>query len=216
MSLMRRIPSRAPSSEDGTEAFTSRPPTHRPMEQGVQGGGLRPSVGLASILTFLGIWLITLGVIDIIWGAVDNGLHANFRGMITMGTLGESGEYLREADRLGQALMIGIGSGLTLIGVISIRSQFNGGFVGWVRSMLFNPLWASLLSIDEERGAIGMLAAWLIIGGLSFQIVWNLLNWTWVDPGVYAVSAPMILFGCALAAFASTEHDEESGKGASV
>ena len=186
------------------------------MELDVQSGSLRPSVGLASILTFFGIWLTVLGIIDVIWGAVANGLHANFVGMITMGTLGESGEYLREADRLGQALMIGIGVGLMLIGVISIRVQFDGGFVGWMRSLLFNPLWASLLSIDEERGATGMLAAWLIIGGLSFQIVWNLLNWTWVDPGVYAVSAPMILFGCALAAFTSVERDEDSEKGISV
>ena len=187
------------------------------MEKDVQGGSLRPGVGLASVLTFLGLWLTTLGIIDVIWGAVANGLHANFIGMITMGTLGESGEYLSEADRLGQALMIGIGVGLMFIGGLSIKSQFNGGFVGWVRSLLFSTLWASLLSIDEERGATGMLAAWLIIGGLSFQIIWNLLNWTWVDPGVYAVSAPMILFGCALAAFTSVDRDEDDGeKGASV
>ena len=217
MSLMQRIPSRAPSYENGTEAFTSRPHTHRPMEQDVQGGSLRPSVGFASILIFLGMWLTTLGIIDVIWGAVANGLHANFIGMITMGTIGESGEYLNQADRLGQALMIGMGVGLMFIGGISIRSQFEGGVIGWVRSLLFSTLWASLLSIDEERGAAGMLAAWLIIGGLCFQIIWNLLNWTWIDPGVYAVSAPMILFGCALAAFTSVERDEEDGeKGASV
>ena len=186
------------------------------MELDEQGGELRPSVGFASILMFLGVWLTILGVIDVIWGAVANGLHANFRGMITFGTLGESGEYLREADRLGQGMMIGIGIGLIFIGGASIQSQFDGGLKSWVKSLFFSPLWASLLSIDEDRGVIGMLAAWLIIGGLTFQIVWNVINWTWVDPGVYAVSAPMILFGCTLAAFSSVEGDEESEKGASA
>ncbi|MAK25951.1 MAG: hypothetical protein CMA02_01605, partial [Euryarchaeota archaeon] len=42
------------------------------------------------------------------------------------------------------------------------------------------------------------LGSWLMITGVIFYFSWSIMNNTWVDPGVYAVTIPLIGFGSIL------------------
>jgi hypothetical protein len=79
-----------------------------------------------------------------------------------------------------------------------------------MRGLVTNPLWFSLLSSKEKGGWSMTLAAWCLILGIGLYIMRGIVYWNWVDPGVYAVCAPLVAFGFALKFSAEADATEAS------
>ena len=89
-----------------------------------------------------------------------------------------------------------IGGAILALGILILQKTEEGGVVSWLSSLVSPNRWKSLFDFTE--GLNVTLGSWLMISGVVFYFSWSIINNTWVDPGVYAVTIPLIGFGSIL------------------
>ena len=84
-------------------------------------------------------------------------------------------------------------------------SNVEGGIKGWFMNLI-DTFWPSLIDYSTSGGISKTVSVWCIVIGIIFYTVEGILYSGWVDPGVYSVTAPFIIFGWAFGKLA----DEQS------
>ena len=175
-----------------------------------------PSRGFSSMVFGLGLWGLVLGLVNLFCGAVVAGERkVVWAGWLTMGWLwdepyadfeGASASFRPYSDTVFLAMaVLGV-----VWGAWGLHQRVEGGFQAWIKGVLLNPIWTSLVSGDEKGGMTMTAAAWCLVTGLFFYAYWAIVHWAWVDIGVYAVTSPILAFGFGLRYLALVEDAENS------
>jgi len=169
---------------------------------------LNPSQLVSTWFFALGVWILLLGILNLLVMAHPSG-KISWVGFLSFGKLGQvlmtdtggQGFHL-----IGDGMFLGLGLVLLGIGAKGITSNVEGGLAVWLKGLVANDLWPSMLS-PEEGGWRRTISSWLLAIGFIFYFYWGIMHSSWVDPGTYAVSAALIGFGFAFLAM-PTEDDE--------
>jgi len=158
-----------------------------------------PGKTFSSLIFGLGIWGLILGIVNVTLGAVVAGERKIvWAGYLTMGYLWDEPYSEMIYRPYSDTVFIGIALVGVLWGAYGLNQKVEGGFQAWVRGVIFNPVWTSLVSGNEEGGMTMSAAAWCLLLGFGFYVYWSIVHWAWADIGVYAVTAPLLAFGFGL------------------
>ena len=152
----------------------------------------------------LGVWVITLTVVNLVSGAYSPGFKVLWIGFIS----GEHGASNIVHDGVSVVLddvVFGfIGVALLGLGALGMGKAVEGGIAAWAGGIPQGPVVSSLFS--SEGGTSRTLASWLVLIGLTFYLYLNMfVQIAWVDPGVYAVMVVFVSFGFGIHAMADAE-----------
>lgn len=156
---------------------------------------VKPNRTLASWYIGLGLWGVLLAILNI-----TGHIHPNYRvswgGLLTLELTNAAFETTDEVKFVvSDLIFFAMCAGITWLG-LQTMSEDKAGIKGFFTSLVMNDFWNSLVS--SEEGWMRTFAAWCLVIGFDFYIIWSILYQTWIDPGVYAVSAALIAFGFAL------------------
>ena len=176
-----------------------------------------PGRAFSSLIFGLGVWGLILGIVNITMGAVIAGERkVVWAGWISMGYFWDQPyadfNGVSESFQSSDLVFMLLASAGICWGTWGLHQKVDGGFPVWVKGILLNPIWTSLVSGTEKGGTTMTAAAWCLFLGFAFYVYWALVHWAWVDIGVYAVAAPLIGFGFGLRYLALVEDGEPSTK----
>jgi len=166
---------------------------------------LNASPGFARFSFFFGLWAVVIDVINIAIGAYAQGQKVVWAGFLSMGRFADN-TYVAHAEQGftgGDAAFSLIAIAFLGFGCAAIHSQVEGGLAAWLKGLVEPQRWSSLVS--TAAGTNATIGAWSLLAGLLFYIGWSINYNTWVDPGVYAVSAPLVAFGIAFQRLGMTD-----------
>jgi hypothetical protein len=166
---------------------------------------LNASPTLVRFTFFAGVWAVVIDIINITIGAYATGQKVVWAGFLSMGKLADN-TYVAHAGNgfsAGDAAFSLIAFSLLTYGIMAINHQEKDGFVGWLKGLADPNCWKSLVS--TKSGTAATLGSWSLLVGILFYIGWSINYNTWVDPGVYAVTAPLVGFGLAFKKLSETE-----------
>jgi len=167
-----------------------------PSTKDVPNSLLNPPRALAGWMTGLGLWGLTLGILNIMGMAYPGEMKVSWAGFLTVGILGEGVVYNTDFHTVSDTVFL-LGCGfITGVGIKALN-ETEGGVDGWFKSLVINDKWTALVSF-EEGGWEKTMGAWCMLIGLAFYIGWGIMHTAWVDPGVYSVFAALFIFGYAL------------------
>ena len=157
---------------------------------------LEPSATSARWFVGLGAWGLLLAVLNILHLAHPT-QRISWAGVLTMGELNKAFEPQETASAFvaSDAVFMALCGGALFLGLRSIAKE-DGGVEQFLKSLLSNRTWKALSSTKD--GATMTMAAWSLLVGLLFYLVWGLRYSGWFDPGVYSVSAILVAFGFGL------------------
>ncbi len=193
-----RVAGRVTDSDESTEGDAASPINTL----------LTASPILARFSFFAGIWAIIVDVVNLVIGAYAPGQKVVWAGFLSMGRLADN-TFIAHAGQGfsgGDAAFTIIALALLGYGCAAINAQVEGGIAVWLRGFADLERYASLVS--TESGAAATVGSWSLLLGIVFYFGWSIVNTTWVDPGVYAVSAPLVGFGIAMQQLAAAQIDE--------
>jgi hypothetical protein len=170
---------------------------------------LNASPALARFAFFAGVWAVVIDIINITIGAYAAGQKVVWAGFLSMGKLADN-TYVAHAGNgfsAGDAAFSIIAFGLLAYGIMAINHQEKDGFVGWLKGLTNPTCWKPL--VTTKAGTAATLGSWSLLVGILFYIGWSINYNTWVDPGVYAVTAPLVGFGLAFKKLNETESRDE-------
>ena len=155
-----------------------------------------PFLGKIAVMT--GIWALIVDVVNIAIGAYASGQKVVWAGFISYGNLAENTFTAHNGIEItpGDIVFTIIGGAILALGILILQKTEEGGVVSWLSSLVSPSRWKSLFDFTE--GLNVTLGSWLMISGVVFYFSWSIINNTWVDPGVYAVTIPLIGFGSIL------------------
>ncbi|CAI8201343.1 MAG: Uncharacterised protein [Methanobacteriota archaeon] len=153
---------------------------------------------LGRILTSIGIWALLVDVINILYGAYAAGQKVVWAGFLTYGYLADNTHVTHDGTVVSPGDMVFTAIALVCLGLgfMILQSTEENGFVGWLQSFLTADRWTPFF--DASNGTNKMIGNWMTLIGLVFYFGWSGMNMTWVDPGVYAITIPLIGFGLML------------------
>ena len=159
----------------------------------------RPSMTLSRISVLLGMWTLTLSVVNLTIGAYS-GKKALWSGFLLSGDSNTNSSDLVIDD----VLFLIIGLSLCYLGIMGIRKSI-GENDEILDSMLtdISSFAGNLFSVDNTL--MRLIGSWLIVIGLVFYLLWSIFNETWVDPGVYSVMISLVSFGYGILIFLDSE-----------
>lgn len=166
---------------------------------------LEPSATPARWFVGLGAWGLLLAVLNILHLAHPT-QRISWAGVLSMGELNNAFESQATAPVFvaSDAVFIALCGGFLFLGLRSIGTE-DGGVQHFLKSLLSNRTWKALSSMKD--GAAMTMAAWSLLLGFLFYIVWGLRYLGWFDPGVYSVSAVLIAFGFGLRSYSLADED---------
>ena len=164
----------------------------------------RPSSTASSAAIMLGVWVITLTVINLVSGAYSPGFKVLWIGFIS-GEHGTSNIAHEGVSVVLDDVVFGLlGIVLLALGSMGMSKAVEGGIAAWAGGIPQGPVVSSLFS--SEGGTSRTLASWLVLLGLTFYLYWNMfVQIAWVDPGVYAVMVVFVSFGFGIHTMADAE-----------
>lgn len=158
-----------------------------------------PGKAFSSLIFGLGVWGLTLGLVNIIWGAVVLGERkVVWAGYLTMGYLWDEPYSEMIYRPFSDTVFLAMAIAAIVWGYLGINRTVEGDFKDWLNGVIFNPIWTSLVSGQEEGGLTMTAAAWCLFFGFGIYFFFALVFWAWTDIGVYAVCAPLVAFGFGL------------------
>lgn len=168
-------------------------------------GVLIPSARISGWLFILSSWGILLWLLNILHMATPTGDKVVWGSILSIGLLG--GEYISSnpgfrpfSDGIFIILCL-IGN---ILGIRGIMSNVEGGIKGWFMNLI-DTFWPSLIDYSTSGGLRKTVSVWCIVIGIIFYAVTGILYSGWVDPGVYSVTAPFIIFGWAFGKLADAQ-----------
>ncbi len=165
-----------------------------------------PGKAFSSLIFGLGVWGLILGVVNVTFGAVVAGERkVVWAGYLTMGYLWDEPYSEMIYRPYSDTVFLGMAIVGILWGTYGLNQKVEGGFQAWIKGVIFNPIWTSLVSGKEEGGMTMSAAAWCLLIGFGFYAYWSVVHWAWTDIGVYAVTAPLLTFGFGLRYLALVE-----------
>lgn len=171
---------------------------------------LVPSARFSGWLFILSCWGILLWLLNILQMATPTGDKVVWGSILTIGILEPN--YLTDntafrpfSDGIFIIICL-IGSFLSVRGIIS---NVEGGMKGWFMGVKDN-FWPALVDVSTDGGLRKTISVWFMVLGLIFYIVTGFLYSGWVDPGVYSVAAPCIVFGWAFGKLADAQSEVSS------
>jgi len=177
-------------------------------EGGEPAGFLIPSARISGWLFILSSWSILLWLLNILQMATPTGDKVVWGSILSIGLLEPN--YLTEnsafrpfSDGIFLILCI-IGTTLSVRGIMS---NVDGGIKGWLMGIK-DTFWPSLVDIKTSGGLRKTVSVWFILIGIVFYFATGILHSGWVDPGVYSVAAPFVIFGWAFGKLADAQSDE--------
>ena len=157
---------------------------------------IKPNRTLASWYIGLGLWGLFLAILNIM-GQIHPNYRVSWGGLLSFELTNAAFETTDEIKVVASDfIFIVLCAGVTWLGLQTMADD-KEGIKGFFMSIFLNDLWNSLVS-TEDGGWMRTAAAWCLVIGFDFYIIWSILYQTWIDPGVYAVSAALIAFGFAL------------------
>ena len=149
----------------------------------------RPSKTVSAALALLGSWIVFLAVVNVSIGAYSEGRKVLWIDLFT---------GVRDSSTTDMALVIDDGMfgfiGLAIIGLgaMGMNNTHESGFSGWIRGL---PSCIVGCLFSSERSTNELISSWLVALGVLFYLAWSVMEYTWVDPGVYSVAAVLVSFG---------------------
>ena len=167
-----------------------------------------PGKAFSSLIFGLGVWGLILGVVNVTMGVVVAGERkVVWAGYLTMGYLWDEPYSEMIYRPYSDTVFLGMAVVGVLWGAYGLNQKVEGGFQAWIKGMIFNPIWTSLVSGNEVGGMKMSAAAWCLLLGFGFYAYWSVVHWAWTDIGVYAVTAPLLAFGFGLRYLALVDDD---------
>jgi len=177
-------------------------------EDGEPAGFLILSARLSGWLFILSSWGILLWLLNILQMATPTGDKVVWGSILSIGLLEPN--YLSDnpafrpfSDGIFLVILI-IGTTLSVRGILS---NVEGGMKGWFMGIK-DVFWPSLVDVSTSGGLRKTVSVWFILIGLVFYFTTGILHSGWVDPGVYSVAAPCIIFGWAFGKLADAQSEE--------
>tara|TARA_B100001029_G_C15035909_1_gene440119 strand:- start:449 stop:913 length:465 start_codon:yes stop_codon:yes gene_type:complete len=146
-------------------------------------------------MLLLGGWVLLLTIVNVTVGAYSPGFKALWLGFLSNGSLGDV-----YTDHDGISVVVDdiafgiIGIFLVAIGHLGMNKAVEGGTVSAIKNL---PNCMSSL-FSGQNGIRKTVADWMITFAIIFYLAWSTQYNTWVDPGVFAVSAIPFMFGFGL------------------
>ena len=160
----------------------------------------RPSKVMSVALTLLGSWIVFLTLVNISIGAYSEGRKVLWIDFLT---------GVRESSTTDMAFVMDdilfglVGLVIIVLGARGINTTHESGFLGWL-SGLPKCIVGSLFS--SEGGSNKLISSWLVALGVTFYLVWSIMENTWVDPGVYSVAVVLVSFGIGMGLLESSSN----------
>jgi len=161
---------------------------------------MRPSKTLSAALALLGSWVVFLTIVNLFIGAYSEGKKVLWIDFFS-GTRDPSTTEM--AFVMDDALFGLVGLLLIGLGARGLNKIHDSGFVGWLTGL---PSCISESLLSSDRGATKMVSSWLVAIGVLFYVLWSAMENTWVDPGVYSVSAVIVSFGVGIGLLEEAEN----------
>lgn len=160
----------------------------------------QPNATFAAWILVIGAWALVMTILNLVWGLAAKGEQKVVWGsLLSMGLLFEDPYTPEMGFRVFSDGLFGV-LAIVLLGwgAYAVNNTWDGGLKGWLTSLVASPLWPALVSAETDGGWRRTLAAWCLVTGLAFYLIWNAVWWRWTDPGVYAVTISLLAFGVAL------------------
>lgn len=173
-------------------------------------GFLIPSARISGWLFILSSWGILLWLLNLLQMATPTGDKVVWSSILSIGLVG--GDYISsnpEFRPYSDGLFIILCLFANILAVRGIMSNVEDGIKGWFIN-LKNYFWPSIVDVSTSGGIRKTVSVWFIIIGMVFYAVTGILYCGWVDPGVYSVAAPFIVFGWAFGKLADAQSNEHS------
>ena len=153
---------------------------------------------LGKIAVMVGIWALIVDFVNIAIGAYASGQKVVWAGFVSYGTFADNTFVAHNGVEISPGdIAFTIIAGIILaFGALILQKTEEGGVISWITSLVSPKRWAPLF--DFSGGMNVTIGSWLLISGIIFYFAWSITNNTWVDPGVYAVTIPLISFGSIL------------------
>ena len=155
----------------------------------------RPSRTASTVMLLLGGWVLFLTIVNLVVGAYsdgDGGLKVLWLGFLSNGTLGDINTNHDGISVLVDDIVFGmLGIILVALGHLGMNKALEGGTISAIKGL---PECMSGLFLGEA-GIRKTVADWMMVIAIIFYLTWSVQNNTWVDPGVFAVSAIPFWFG---------------------
>ncbi|MDP6856901.1 MAG: hypothetical protein QGH13_05160 [Candidatus Thalassarchaeaceae archaeon] len=155
-----------------------------------------PMLGKIAVMT--GIWALIVNVVNIAIGAYAAGQKVVWAGFVSYGNFADNTFTAHNGVEIspGDIVFTIIGVLILAFGILILQRTEEGGVISWFSSFVSPNRWKPLF--DFSDGLNVTIGTWLLISGVIFYFAWSIANNTWVDPGIYAVSIPLIGFGTVL------------------
>lgn len=163
---------------------------------------LVPSERVSSWLFLLSLWGILLWILNLLQMATPTGDKVVWASILSIGVIG--GDYLTSNPDFrifSDGIFIILCVSVSLFSVRGIIAGVDKGIVGWLLKMRDN-FWPAIVEFENIRKFVSV---WLILIGILFYFFTGLMYNGWVDPGVYSIAAPCVIFGWAFGKLAENE-----------
>ena len=157
-------------------------------------------------LFIISSWGILLWLLNILHMATPTGDKVVWASILSIGLVG--GDYITtnpDFRLYSDGIFILLCLSFNALAIRGIMSNVEGGIKGWMLSV-GNNFWPAIVDFSNVRKIISV---WLIILGLAFYLVAGIFYGGWVDPGVYSVTAPCVIFGWAFGKLADIQSLED-------
>ncbi|MBJ23389.1 MAG: hypothetical protein CMB64_01845 [Euryarchaeota archaeon] len=168
---------------------------------------LVPSERISGWLFILSFWGVLLWILNILQMATPTGDKVVWASILSIGLVG--GDYLTtntDFRLYSDGIFIILCASANLLSIRGIMANVDGGMTGWLMNVRDN-FWPALVEFANLRK---LISVWLIIIGILFYVITGVLYGGWVDPGVYSVAAPCVIFGWAFGKLADVQSLESS------
>jgi hypothetical protein len=160
---------------------------------------IRPSMTLSRILLIIGVWGLTLNVVNLTIGAYS-GKKALWAGFFFSGTSNTNSTELV----LGDLVFLLTSLSFCLLGCIGMRNSVSN------ENTLLATLSSDLSSfgdnlLSKDKDFLSSLGSWIILLGPIFYITWSVFFETWLDPGIYSVTITLVSIGYGISIFTDSE-----------
>lgn len=155
---------------------------------------LVPNESVSSWLFLISLWGILLWLLNILQMATPTGDKVVWASILSIGIIG--GDYLTSNPDFrifSDGLFIILCLSTTALSVRGITIGVEKGIIGWLNNMKDN-FWPAMVEFENLRK---LVSVWLIIVGILFYFITGIMYSGWVDPGVYSIAAPCVIFGWA-------------------
>ena len=162
--------------------------------------------GWLFLISCLGILLWLLNILQM---ATPTGDKVVWASILSIGLIG--GDYMSSNSDFrifSDGIFIILCLFVNILAFRGIMANVDGGIKGWLINIK-DDFWPSLVDA-KHSGIRKTVSRWSMLIGIVFYFGFGLLESAWVDPGVYSVSAPFVVFGWAFGKLADAQFEESN------